>query len=220
MSLKDFFEITGGTTLKVIDNVLEQRKSPVFFQPFKSKTDIALRATSIATAPIISAGVIIIAPLASVFFACKSLVALAMKDRKTAKEDIGTAGVLLFLTMVGIVSAVVSALINLIDFVGSIFTTPQKKSPMRHSLDSEGTSRYYVNTSEQYFQNPAFGDSSEVYPSARTSHAANTIFAEPVRRGSQYVDPTRTLDAPDNLFLDDMVFENPGLPGSTRFSMP
>lgn len=219
MSLKRFFEVSGGTTLQVIDNVLEQRKNPVFFQPFKSKTDIALRATSIVTAPIVSAGVIIIAPLASVFFACKSLVSLAMKDRKTAKDDIGTAGVLLFITMVGIVSAVVSALINLIDFVGSIFTTPQKKSPKKIRLDLD-VAQYqpdYMDT--QSFENPVFGVSNGVYPSVRTSYAANLLFTETMRSGQQYVDPTLTVDARDSLFLEDMAIENPDVPGSTRLSM-
>lgn len=128
-NFKKIIQITGGTSLQVIEAIGNQKNiGHVFFQPFQSKTDIALRATSIVTAPILSTSALLIAPLASTFFALKSLASLIFVGKAEAKEDIESAGAFFAVAMIALISTAVSALVNLIDFIGSFFTTLTKTS--------------------------------------------------------------------------------------------
>jgi len=143
MTFQNFIEITGGTTTKLIDNVINAHNTPVFFQPFRSKTDIALRATSIVTAPIVSVGFVVLAPCASLLFACKALLYLAINPND-AKEDILAAGGFLMATALAVVAAVTSALINLIDFLGSFIRTLQQKCGTKRSPNGSNGDTVYV----------------------------------------------------------------------------
>lgn len=154
MSFEAFLKITGGTTVKLFDKLANDKKHAVFFQPFQSKTDLAFRGTSIVTAPVVSAGMAVFLPCASIFFACKSFIHL-FTDTKVAKADISDAGAFLVVTGVAIVSAVTSALINLIDFLGSIITTLHKKCskpPIVEMFDTEDSRTVRTYTGADTFE--------------------------------------------------------------------
>lgn len=104
--------------------------SSLFFQPFKSKSDVLISISSIITGPLLCSVTAIMTAATAILYALDSLVELIiMFDLEKARESIEISAVALLMTIVGVIGAILSPIINTIDFIGSVVASlPQDAS--------------------------------------------------------------------------------------------
>lgn len=120
----------GGTISHVIDHNLKGKNEPLrslFFSPYKSKSDFALRAADIIIAPLCFSFITLELAVNSLYLGLQSIVDLARLDTQKAKIHSIDAAFNLVLALISAVVAIVSPLVNLVDFIGSGVTSITQK---------------------------------------------------------------------------------------------
>lgn len=121
----------SGVTSQVAGNRFRKHPLPlgsIFFQPYQSKADPFIRASSLVTGPAVLSFIALECALISVYFAVKSIIDLAAKNNKEAKKSIAASGELLLAMTGALLAAILSPIINLIDLIGGGINSISAKS--------------------------------------------------------------------------------------------
>jgi hypothetical protein len=129
MTFEEFHQLlleNSGVTNRVIQNQYNQPSAPAssfFFQPYQSKADPFIRASTLLTGPAVMSFIALESALVVVYFAVKSVVDLAAKKNAEAKKSIVASGEVLLMACGAILAAFLNPIINLIDLIGGGINT-------------------------------------------------------------------------------------------------
>lgn len=123
MTFEEFHEfliVYSGVTNRVVGNLFDNHPKPTtsfFFQPYQSKLDPLIRASTLITGPIVMSFLALEGALISVFFAFKSIADLIRLDTVKAKDAGKSSAQMFFVTICALCVAIVNPMINLIDLI-------------------------------------------------------------------------------------------------------